>query len=136
MKEMLTTKDEQLNEFSMKCTELMKASVIEIPLTFMKQSLPKPQKKQKQQPRAKSHNKSKNQLQFVKEINQEMQQIIDEEDQYGYQNDLKMPTSLQNTLKKKKKQCKSSGSFLHEFVNIESIVQNQVFAAKTAEKVI
>ena len=105
LREELRQKDSQLQTFAYQCNDLMQAALIEVPLTFLKSY------KQNKIIRGKSVNKNQpvngnnNKLKFIKEINEEVQMMMDAAEEENEEL-FKIPMSLQNTLKKNKKRTK------------------------------
>ena len=119
VKELIKEKDLQIQDLSYKCQELLEAHLIEVPLTFLRNSssLPQTSSKSKSQ-RAKSlskgqgHSGAKGKLQFIKDINLEVQMMMDEDegmDGLGLGLGLGSNNkSMQNTIKKNKKKGKKA----------------------------
>ena len=67
-----------MQELASRCKEIMKAQMIEIPLTFLKQSKPsKTSRSSKSISKATSSNTKQGKLQFMRDINDEVQLMMD-----------------------------------------------------------
>ncbi|CDW75884.1 UNKNOWN [Stylonychia lemnae] len=138
LNEQMILKEQQIQSLQQSCEQMMQAHSIEIPL-YKQQQVNKLPKAEQKQFRSKSQHRSqfKNKLQFMKDIYEEAQMVLDEQN-----NDelLRTPLSLQNTVSKsKKKKSAIDGNSntnqynIENLVDFEELLTNQIQAARVAE---